>query len=160
MLLSMLMSFLLARKLKVKVYVLLMAVLLIIISLVSIGFPTVSGTVKIRMRPPQKRITVWQTNLPAIPLSFPFYASISVEYHLLFIVDYVPLPLYHIELHFLTSQIWTNYYNNWYLTLEHIILLFSSFLLINLIGALIGYWISKTTFIEKLLKKDKSNYVG
>jgi hypothetical protein len=39
------------------------------------------------------------------------------------------------------------------LQLESLAFLTSFFLLLNLAGAVLGYWISKTTFIEKLLKK-------
>jgi len=41
------------------------------------------------------------------------------------------------------------------LQLETLAFLTSFFLLVNLVGAIFGYWISKTTFIDKLLKKDR-----
>ena len=157
MLLSMFISFLLARRFRGKVYVLLMIVVLILVSLFSIGVPSVWGTLewhRLAVEYVGEGTTIWQLNIPAIPLSFPFYASISEEYHiLLFIVDYTPPPLYQIELYFLTNQIWANDYVHWFLTSEHIILLVSSFLLINFVGTIFGYWISKSTFIDKLLKK-------
>jgi len=71
MLLSMFTSFLLARRFKGKVYFLLMTVVLILMSVLSIGFPSVWGTMR-------DGTTVWQVNLPAIPLSFPFHTSISM----------------------------------------------------------------------------------
>jgi hypothetical protein len=93
-------------------------------------------------------------NIPAVPLSFPFYASISEEYHFVpFIIGYPSAPLYQVELNFLTSHIWANNLHYWLLTSEHVILLVSSFFIINLAGAMLGYWISKTTFIDKVLKK-------
>jgi len=157
MLLSMFISFLLARKFRGKVYVLLMILVPVLISLFSIGFPSVWGTLEwysLAVEHVREGTTIWHMNIPAIPLSFPFYASISEEYHFLpFIVDYTPPPLYQIELYFLTNQIWTNGHVHWVLTSEHTILLVSSFLLVNIVGAIFGYWISKLTFIEKLLKK-------
>jgi len=157
MLLSMFISFLLARKFRGKVYVLLVILVPVLISLSSIGFPSVWGTLEwysLAVEHVEEGTTIWHLNIPAIPLSFPFYASISEEYHFLpFIVDYTPPPLYQIELYFLTNQIWTNGHVHWVLTSEHTILLVSSFLLVNIVGAIFGYWISKLTFIEKLLKK-------
>jgi len=159
MLLSMFISFLLARKFKGKVYVLSMIVVLILISLFSIGVPSVWGTLewhRLAVEYVGEGTTIWQLNIPAIPLSFPFFASISVEYYiLLFIVGYTSPPLYHVELYFLTNQIWANNYAHWFLTSEHIILLVSSFLLINLVGAIFGYWISKTSFIEGYVARRK-----
>ena len=152
MLLSMLISFLFARKLKGKAYVLLMTVVLILVSLFSIGFPSVWGSTGGN--------TIWQVNLPAIPLSFPFHISISRP--IIILLHDVPIPecfrlhplppMYEIRLYFLTIQIWSNL-DWWLLTSQDIILLVSSFLVINLVGAILGYWISKTTFIDELLKK-------
>ena len=156
MLLSMFISFLLARKFKGKIYVLLMTVFLIFVSLFSIGFPSVWGTLEGEWFP-REGVTIWQLNLPAIPFSFPFCVSISEEYHIIHylkaIYDYASPPLYHIELYFLTNHIWANDYVHWFLTSEHVILLVSSVFLINFAGAIFGYWISKTTFIDRLLKK-------
>lgn len=157
MLFSMFISFLLARRFKGKVYVLSIAVVLVFVSLLSIGFPSVWGTLewhRLAVEYVGEETTIWQLNIPAVPLSFPFYASISEEYHFLpFIVGYPSPPLYHIELNFLTSHIWANNRYHWFLTSEHIILLASSFFIINFVGAMLGYWISKTTFIDELLRK-------
>jgi len=152
MLLSMFISFLLARRFKGKVYVLLMTIVLILVSLFSIGFPSVWRSTG--------GDTIWRLNLPAIPLSFPFHISISrplmIRLHDIPIPEHFwlhPLPpTYEIRLCFLTIQIWSNL-DWWLLTSQDIILLVSSFLLINITGAILGYWISKTTFIDKLLKK-------
>ena len=157
MLLSIFISFLLTRKFKGKVYILLMTAVLILISLFSIGVPSIWGTLewhRLAVEYYGEETTIWQLNIPAIPLSFPFHASISEEYPILLIrPGYTPPPSYQIELCFLTSKIWANDYVNRFLTSEHIFLLLSSFLLVNLVGAILGYWISKTTFIDKLLKK-------
>ncbi len=157
MLFAMFISFLLARRFQGKVYVLSIAVVLVLVSLLSTGFPSVWGTVgpsQLAVAYVGEGTTIWQLNIPAVPLSFPFYASISEEYHtILFIVGYLSPPLYQIELTFLTNPIWANNRYYWFLTSEHIILLASSFFIINLAGAILGYWLGKSTFIEKLLKK-------
>jgi len=170
MLLSMFTSFLLARRFKGKVYFLLMTVVLILMSLLSIGFPSVWGTLPEhgRLQVDQTKrdeTTVWQVNLPAIPLSFPFHTSISEPPPINIAGDWIlPFPFpptYSVRLYFLTYQVWTNEMPDplQLLTSEHIVLLPPFFLLVNLIGATFGYWISKTTFIDKLLKKNKSNQV-
>jgi len=151
-------SFLLARRFKGKVYVFLMTVVLILLSLFSIAFPSVWGTFG-------EGITFWQANLPTIPLSFPFHASISKQYMILFRILFPELirpypnpPAYFIRIYFLTNQFWTNEKLTplYFLTSELVILLISFFLLINLVGAMLGYWISKTTFLEKLLTRRKN----
>ena len=148
MLLSMFTSFLLARKFKVKIYILLMTVVLILVSLFSIGFPSVWRSAG--------GIVIWQVNLPAIPLSFPFYASIS-EVPYAYLLPYYPRPshplAYSVELYFLSFQ--PVGFESIVIT-RHIIFLVSFFLLINLIGAILGYWISKTTFIDKLIARRKT----
>jgi len=155
MLLSVLISFILARRFKGKVYVLLMAVVLILMSLLSIGFPSVWGTMR-------DETTVWQVNLPAIPLSFPFHTSISKDPPIRTVGTWIPPfpfpPTYSVRLYFLTYQVWTNEMPGLLqlLTSEHIVLLLPFFLLVNLIGAIFGYLISKTTFIDKLLKKGQN----
>ena len=155
MLLSMFISFLLARRRKGKVYILLMTVVLILVLLLSIGFPSVWGTLR-------DGTTVWQVNSSTIPLSFPFHTSISREYLVIGRAEYIPPfplpPIYRARLYFLAIQVWTNEiaWNYLLLTSERIILLVSFFLLFNLIGAILGYWISKATFLEKLLTRRKN----
>ena len=144
-------SFLLARKFRGKVYILSMLVVLVLVSLFSIGFPSVG------VKRDWEVYELWRPNLPAIPLSFPFYFCISVFSPL----NYRPPPLfptmYDVKLYFFGVQIGN--VDHILLTTGYIILLTSFFLLTNLVGAIFGYWISKTTFIGKLLKKDKSNHV-
>jgi len=144
MLLPTFMSFLLARKFKGRIYILLMTVVLILVSLFSIGFPSVWRSIGGDI--------IWQVNLPTIPLSFPFYASISeVRYGHILIHPSPPYPpRYDVGLYFLTFQL-VGF--DFIVITSHIILLVSSFLLVNLAGVMLGYWISKTTFIDKLLKK-------
>jgi hypothetical protein len=156
MLLSMFISFLLARKFRGKTYVLLMAYILLLMTIFSMGFPNI-GRVQWRARVHGMQttlvITFWKVYLPAIPLSFPFYADISeVSYGTIAIFPQPPyIPRYDVKLFFLGLQIENLYFIH--LTTSHIIFSVSFFLLFNLVGAIFGYWISKATFIDKLLKK-------
>ncbi len=147
MLLSMFMSLLLARKFKGKVFVLLMTPVLIIISVSSIGFPSVWSS--------YYGIIFWQMNSPAIPLSFPFHVSMRETYRYTSSIHPTP-PGYDVKLFFLWSTIdglLGFYLIN--LTASYITLLASFFLLVNLVGAIFGYWISKTPFIDRYLGRRK-----
>ncbi len=138
-----------------------MTVVLILMSLLSIGFPSVWGTLS-SVYIILDGTTVWQVNLPAIPLSFPFHTSISEPPPINIAGDWMPPfpfpPTYSVRLYFLTYQVWTNEMPGLLqlLTSEHIVLLLPFFLLVNLAGAILGYWISKTTFIDKLLTRRKT----
>jgi len=148
MLLSMFISLLLARKFKGKVFVLLTTAVLILISVSSIGFPSVWGS--------WRGNTYWQVNLPVIPLSLPFHVSIPEVSYGLIEPPFYPKPLppsYDVELFFLGFMIDGLYLIN--LTASHIIFLISFFLLINLVGAIFGYWISKTTFMDRYFARRK-----
>ena len=147
MLLSMFISLLLARRFKGKVFVLLMTAVLILVSVSSIGFPSVWRS--------YYGVTFWQVNSPAIPLSFPFYVSIpEVDYLTINIPHPKPLPPgYDLELFFLGFMIDGLYLIH--LEASHIIFLVSFFLLINLVGAIFGYWISKTTFMDRYFGRRK-----
>jgi len=59
-----------------------------------------------------------------------------------------PYPRY--EIYFLTVKLVDL---ETYATLGNFILDYTFFLMFNLVGAILGYWISKTAFIDKLLKK-------
>jgi len=150
MLLSMFISFILARRFKGKVYILLITVVLILVSLFSIGFPSVwdlGGWYS-----PQYRF--WQLNLPARALSFPFHVYSSLV-RLRFVLPGPPIPpIYDLNLYFLVFQLES--FDRIYLSTGYIILFVSFFLLVNLVGVILGYWISKTTFIDKLLKKGQN----
>ena len=155
MLLSMFISFLLARKIKGKLYVLLITVVLILVSLFSIGFPRIWDYLGWRYSP---EYIFWQLNLPALALSFPFHVYFSQVLH--FVSPLPPLPnppRYDLSLFFLVFKLESFY--GIFLTIGYIILLVSFFLLVNLVGAILGYWISKTTFIDRQLKKDKCNHI-
>jgi len=151
MLLSMFTSFLLARRFKGKVYVLLVTVILILVSLFSAGFPSLKDLEA------QPKEGYWQVNLFAIPLSFPFYVHISeVKGGIVAppLPHFIPPPHYDVKLYSFGFEVGANYFIP--LTTNYIILLVSFFLLVNLVGAILGYWISKTTFIDKLLTRRKT----
>jgi hypothetical protein len=147
MLLSMFISLILARKFKGKVFVSLMTAVLILISVSSIGFPSVWG--------PWRGYTFWHLNLPAIPLSLPFYISIREVYHYTINLPSPHPPGYDVELFFLRSTIDGLGFYLINLTASYIILLVSFFLLINLVGAIFGYWISKTPFMDRYFARRK-----
>jgi len=78
-------------------------------------------------------------------LSFPFYTStFLVPPHYLLESNY--------GLYFLG---WRIFGSKLPLQLETLAFLTSFFLLVNLAGAVFGYWISKTTFIERYFAKRK-----
>ena len=141
-------SFILARKFTGKTYVSLMTVSLILVSLFSMGLPS--------HFPFRHHRTIWVYDPKSLlyelksplPLSFPFYAS--VQKGLYVIVG--PVFNYYL-LHFLTFEFVRGYAP---FTLGWLCLYYSFFLLVNLVGAIFGYWISKTTFIDKLLKKGQN----
>jgi len=150
MLLSMFISFLLARKFRGKTYVLLIAVSLALVSLFSMGLPS---HFPYRYVPSHweydPKSLLYELKSP-LPLSFPFCASVQKG-----MVIIGPVFNYYL-LHFLTFEIVRGYLP---LTLGELYLYYSFFLLVNLVGAIFGYWISKTTFIDKLLKKRQSIFL-
>jgi len=145
MLLSMFISFILARKFTGKTYVSLMTVSLILVSLFSMGLPSRFDYYQ------YAGFDAYKLEHP-LPISFPFYVSLQPV--VVTLPRYGPIGSY--LLHFLTFDFVRDYVP---FTLGDLYLYYSFFLLVNLVGAILGYWISKTTFIEKLLKKVKSNHV-
>ena len=138
MLLSMLISFLLARKFRWKIYVALIAVIVTLISLFSVTV--------IILHPLNTTLSWVQGNNYPLPLSFPFYVCI-------FNIGGYCGGCYHVSIYFLTLRI---DYQSWlspYMSLDFFAKVYIPFLLINIVGAILGYWINKTAFIDKLLKK-------
>ena len=138
MLLSMFISFLLARKFKGKIYVALMVVALVLISASSVGWIIFSDGQRHVVEP---RCTP--------PLSLPFN----------FIRTYVQLtwrrgswPVY--SLRFFEFQIVEVFSER--LSSGQVLLIYTFFLLVNIVGAIIGYWISKTTFIGRYFARRKT----
>jgi hypothetical protein len=89
-----------------------------------------------------------------IPLSFPFY-SIDNAHPSLWGFAVIAESY---ELYFLTfriTEVWSSYplSQKLFHRLTIFYLAFTQFfLLVNFVGAIFGYWISKTTFIQKLLE--------
>ena len=146
MLLSILVSFILAKKYTGKTYGVLMAVTLIGMSICSVGLP-ISG-------PPNPRYK--ELSYP-VPLSFPAYALEPVEWKQIYNIHEgtIEAPFQWYQFYFLTFRIveFGPESRHVYVLVDYIILLNSFVLFINIVGAIFGYWISKTTFLEKLLKK-------
>ena len=152
MLLSMFTSFLLARRFGGKAYVALLIVFSILVALFSVGIPRVDAYWRYTYR----KYSVELKYL--LPLSFPFYASVFVALPLRTHTlptgwEFVPNPPRHYyQLHFVTLKIQEL---GLPIGLVHFILFYSLFLVINIAGAILGYLISKTTFIEKLHTRRK-----
>jgi hypothetical protein len=139
-------SLLLARKFKGKVFVLLTTAVLILVSVSSIGFPSVWGS--------YFGDTFWQVNSRTIPLSYPFHVNIFNTHHATInLLRYRTPPTYDMELFFFVFMIDAVILISF--QVSHIILLVSFFLLVNLGGAIFGYWISKTTFIDRYFGRRK-----
>ena len=143
MLLSMFMSFLLARKFRWRIYLILIAVMVALVSLFSVTVVCLF---------PLSRL--FDPSRP-LPLSFPFHVRILMP------PTWVGI-IYIYEIYFLTLKI--GRFEIWYwhrgqnmdLFLDFLGNVYLSFLIINLVGAIFGYWISKLTFLDKLLKKGQN----
>jgi hypothetical protein len=163
MLLSVFVSFLLARRFHGKLYAFLITVTLVIMSFFSTGSPTCF----LCEFPSWSRFTLYTRNNGVLlkhllPLSFPFHASINRQHPNLRTLNET------YQLHFLTSTfqespvfvsvgpgIVDTVYLTLYFTWTHYVLYYSFFLLVNVIGAIIGYWTEKRAFIDKVLQKVK-----
>ena len=132
MLLSMSLSFLLERKFGTRIYVQLMAILIIVVSLFSTGLPVFYDGWDYELKYP-------------LPLSFPFYASIKKVPGPVPLV--VPYPGIYI-LYFLTFEI-SRSVTPFYFFQGMFFLHYSFFLLVNVVGAIVGYWISKSKSLER-----------
>lgn len=132
-------------------YVLLSIVSLVLISFFSVGIPEFRFGQRVW---PVERNAVLLHN--PVPLSFPLYASIRYERDI-----HVDDMLYRLYLfNFVIQEHWIFFYSfmpylTFNLSMFDYVLYYSFFMLFNIVGAIIGYWISKTTFIDKLLKKRK-----
>lgn len=112
-------------------YALLMITAIALISFLSVGFPSFYRYDRDFYG---NRVLLLKVKYP-LPLSLPFYASfypsLSAPYYLIYFLT--------VKLHDLGR----------YPTAGRFILDFTFFLLINLVGAIFGYWLSKATFIER-----------
>ena len=128
MLLSMFSSFLLVRKFGSRIYVRLVTILIILVSLFSMGLPVFNSGWEYELKYP-------------LPLSLPFYASIEWR------GGFPELSLY--LLYFLTFEINRSVTPSYFFH-GMLFLHYSFFLLVNVVGAVVGYWIGKSKRLEGL----------
>jgi len=138
-LIAILLSFVSTKRLRGSRYVLLM---IIIIALIS--FFSAFNMVKVIT---YNSTYYFAPNLP-IPLSFPLYALIDTNWTF-DLSPYFPPRYGFYELRFLTVEIGDFLFP---FTSDFLILSYSLFILVNIIGAIIGYWIGKSAFSERLIK--------
>jgi len=151
MLLSMITSFLLARLLHGKVYVLIMTVLLILISFFSAGVPEYvfvkRGFFQHGMWVPDDEGLLIKNPLP---LSFPFYSSRfdtwwgDGTYRICFIsLTLQDFPVYETQFRFMQMS-WPSYFA-----------FYALFISINILGAIIGYQLGRRTILAKLSSRQE-----
>lgn len=142
MLLSMLISFLLGMIFhrRVYVYVLLEAIALFLVVFFSVGFPLYFNDV----RTGTSGVIFSPFYYPPVPLSFPFYATLEADRGgITWEIHYYQFNFLTLNLHRFTvgsASLRGNYY---LLSWGDYVLFFSFFLLVNIVGAAIGYWMSK-----------------
>jgi hypothetical protein len=153
MLLSMLVSFLLARIFRKKVYVVLTAVGLLLISFLSVGVPEYVFMPENLPQPSTQGLLLSRP----LPLSFPFYTSIyhrtpmgfrDVEWedYRLYFITIILEETRIVSVSVLGSAVFSFSWSTY-------ILCYAFFLVINIVGAGIGHWISRREFVDKMLKK-------
>jgi len=161
-------SFLQALSLRQKRYALFSAITVALVSLLSAGVPRYESY-SYPYLPQASNVSGVVVSQP-LPLSFPFYAYINRTS----VQSFVPpredvYESYLIEL--ATFRLPQSYYRTvmdvyqnigaesptkfLYLDWGDYLLYYMFFLTVNLAGAIIGYWISRTQFIEQWLKKRK-----
>lgn len=136
MLLSFILSFLLSRKLK-RIYPIAMIIIVGLVSFFSaFGIPTVTRILD----------TDFVKPISPAPLSFPFYTYVysyivtDLVEHMSWRVDAYSLDVLGIRIDSLDLSV---------MHLEDCLLYYSFFLLINVIGAIVGYWVNKTSFVVR-----------
>jgi len=153
MLLSIFLSFVLTIKFEGRKYAILIFTIIVLVSFFSaFGWITIHQYEEFPLR------TIEYYRLHPVPLSLPFYASTSLDLPIKFL-NYPPIPrlfnltkiIYQID--FLTFEIISinTYYSSF--TLEIASLCYSFFLLVNIVGAIVGYWIGKSEILERFFKK-------
>jgi len=145
MLLSMFISFILVRRFRGKTSVALIGVTVFLISLFS---AIVVLLYPLHLFSGESQYS-FQSPLPSNIFSFPFHVCIRRFWGYGF--------FYEVEFHFVGFKIVHQFLKLFPNKMFDFIVFFGKlypvYLLINLVGAIIGYSISKTTFIDKLLKK-------
>lgn len=153
MLLSLFTSFLLARRFPRKLHALFMAIGLLLVSFFSVGVPEYVSIPKEDFRRPTSTEGVLLNNF--FPLSFPFYSSVYYQmpvgirdsYWKEYRLNLLTVILYGTRiLHGATGPAGVGSFVLSFSWLDYI-LYFSVFLLINIVGAVLGYWISKRRWL-------------
>jgi hypothetical protein len=134
-------SFLLSRRFRGKTYVSLTTAMVLVISFFSFGLPSMASSGAHYPTP----------SYYPLPLSFPFYSlDITHPSWGMFQVLAESYELYFLG--FLITETWDSYpllQGHSPFTAIFFLAYFQFFLLINLAGAIFGYWINKIKFIEK-----------
>jgi len=154
MFLSMSLAFFLARKFQGKKYA------ISIVTLIVFGsFFSTFGWITIHQRTDYTQRTVQWYKFHPIPLSFPFYALVFYD------LTVIPLPIdlskITYQINFLTFEItqFTTYYSSF--TLRDASIYYSLFLSVNIVGALVGYWINiSTTRKSARIQKNRSDQIS
>lgn len=152
MLLSMFMSFLLAKRFRGKLYVFLMAIVLALTSFFSTGFPHYCSRVFFD----RTESGVLLEN--PLLLTFPFHASLCLERTIGF--DRETYQLRFLTLMFQEYSVYSEGPRGTLsldISWSIYILFISFFILVNMVGAIIGYWISKKALIQNLSETKTTN---
>jgi hypothetical protein len=154
MLLSTFLSFLVARRFRGKVFALLAIIISGLTTLFSIGIPSYVTLTEAHRFPSSPKSGVRLEN--PLPLSFPICASLS--WTVTFSSAWQDLRLYFAGLLFHAERIlgvdrMAGYWLEFSLT--DYANFFSFFMLINIVGSVFGYWLSRRAFIDRLSKPIK-----
>jgi hypothetical protein len=136
MFLSIFLSFVLSRKFRGRSYALLTILITVVVS-----FFSASGWEEVIVF----NSDYYFTPTFPIPLSFPFYASIDISMG--FISPPGSPPMYgEYQFYFLTVEIGRFVFP---LRSALFLLVYSFFVLVNLIGGIVGYWMGKSVILER-----------
>jgi len=140
MILSIFLSFVLSKKFRGRTYALLMILVTVVVP-----FFSAFGWVEVIMFDS----TYYLTPSSTVPLSFPFHASIDTSMG--FISPPGSPPMFgEYPLYFLTVEIGRFVFP---LRPDLFLLVFSFFVLANIIGGIVGYWMDKSAILERIFKK-------
>ena len=152
MLLSMFLSLLVARRLRGKTFALVAIIISGLIAFFSVGIPSyVTLTEQYSAGLSQSGVLLESPR----PLSFPFYAYLSLKGTFSSVRQDLQLSFAGSLLH--TEMVQGGYSVVWWLqfSLADYANFFSLFVLVNIVGSALGYWLSKRAFIDRLSKPVK-----
>lgn len=151
MLLSIALSFIIARKCREKTYALLTVVSLALLSFFSVGIPEYAPYMYIYPTV-DSPVLIWNP----IPLSFPVYASITSGERPIWGSETTWYRLYFLSLSIGEEWMRIGGGGTPNFTVFEYLLYYSFFMLINIAGAAFGYWLSKTAFFDRIAQKGAS----